>query len=142
MEPVTNITDPDIVDEFLQKIKKDRNRVQYKVRVHDRLEPIVVWESNLKRVLGDDKFAELLRNLKDKEAAAARRAAAAATEEEDSWRNLPYAELGYVHDPDIFSRQEQGGGRHKKKTRRKRKKKRKRRKKTRKRRKRKTKRRR
>jgi hypothetical protein len=119
-DDITKITKDDIIEGFLEKLPGKPTK--YKVRVKRQLEPIVVWESDLRRVLTKDVFNQMERERKARGAAAARRAGEARVEDEASWGNLPHAKLENP-DPNIFSRQEGGRKSRKKKRTRKRKRK-------------------
>jgi len=133
----SKITKYDVIDEFLEKLSGKPTK--YRVRLtHQPLEPIVVWESDLKKFLKPDVFAQKEKERKAREAAEAMKRVEQQTHDED-WSGLKHATL----DDDFKGFEGGRKSRKKKRTRkRKRKTKRKRRKKTRKRRKRKTKRRR
>ena len=133
----SKITKYDVIDEFLEKLSGKPTK--YRVRLtHQPLEPIVVWESDLKKFLKPDVFAQKERERKAREAAEAMKRVEQQTLDED-WSDLKHATLN----DDVKGFDGGRKSRKKKRTRkRKRKTKRKRRKKTRKRRKRKTKRRR
>ena len=132
----SKITEHDIVDEILEKLSGKPTR--YLVQLTNRLEPIAVWESDLKKNLGKELFKKKLDAFKKRGAAEAMKRVEQQTHTED-WSGLKHANL----DDDVKGFDGGRKSRKKKRTRkRKRKTKRKRRKKTRKRRKRKTKRRR
>ena len=129
----SKITKDDVIDEFLEKLPGKPTK--YKVRLtHQPLEPIVVWESDLKKVLKKEVFAQKEKERKAREAAEAMKRVEQQTHDED-WSGLKHATLN-----DDFKGFEGGRKSRKKKRTRKRKRKTKRkRRKTRKRRKRKTK---
>jgi hypothetical protein len=120
------ITKHDIVDKILEKLPGKPTK--YKVQLTNRLEPIVVWESDLKKNLGKELFKKKLDAFKKRGAAEAMKRVEQQTHAED-WSGLEHAELE-TPPPNLFeggskSRKKKRTRRRKRKTKRKRKKRRK-----------------
>ena len=123
-DDITKITKDDIIEGFLEKLPGKPTK--YKVRVKRQLEPIVVWESDLKKFLKPDVFAQKEKERKAREAAEAMKRVEQQTLDED-WSDLKHATLNddvKGFDGGRKSRKKKRTRKRKRKTKRKRKKKR------------------